>query len=115
LYSYAEDWDDYPAAAIYYAEKFPQEMDADTYNAFAWTFYEHVDDRKQLEKALEWALASINLQKGYSNMDTAAALYYKLGNKGKAKKYAKEAIELGRANGDDVSGTEELLEKINQK
>jgi thioredoxin-related protein len=114
LYNYAEDWNNYPSAAVDYVAKYPQEMDAATYNAFAWTFYEQVEDQAMLEKALEWVLASIKLEKGYFNMDTAAALYYKLGNKGKAKKYAQEAIKLGKSEGEDVSGTESLLEQINR-
>ena len=114
LYEYVEEWENYARSAKTYVEKFSADMDASTYNNLAWKFYVNVDAKADLEKALEWVLTSIKLEKGYSNMDTAASLYYKLGNKGKAKKYAQEAIRLGKAQGEDVSMTEELLEKINQ-
>jgi hypothetical protein len=42
-------------------------------------------------------------------MDTVANLYYKLGDKAKAKEYANKAIALGKANGEDTSSTEKLL------
>ncbi|MEM7299423.1 MAG: hypothetical protein AAF391_14290, partial [Bacteroidota bacterium] len=84
-------------------------------NNIAWSFYEAIDDVEQLESALDWAKRSVKLQKHYFNMDTVAALYHKLGKKKKARKAALAAIELGRANQEDVSGTEALLEEINRK
>ena len=49
------------------------------------------------------------------NTDTVAALYYKLGKKGKALKNANKAIELAKATGEDYSSTELLIEKIKGK
>ena len=45
-------------------------------------------------------------------MDTMASLYYRLNNKKKAKKIANKAIAIGKAAGDDVSSTENLLKQI---
>jgi len=83
-------------------------------NNMAWTFYESVEDEAMLEEALAWAQKSVDLSKQYYNMDTLAALYYKLGKKKKARKAAEEAIEIAKAQGEDYSGTSELLELIDQ-
>jgi thioredoxin-related protein len=115
LYENFSDWENYAAAAIEYTDKFPGETSAIGYRNFAQNFCDYVEGRKRLERALEWALESIRLEKMYSNLETAAALYIKLGKKSSAKKYAKEAIEFGRAHGEDVSGAEELLENLGRK
>ena len=81
-------------------------------NNIAWRFYETVEDKAMLEKALEWAEKSVNLNSQYFNNDTVAALLYKLGRKKQAKKAAQRAIEIGKANGENVSGTEALLQRI---
>ena len=44
--------------------------------------------------------------------DTAAALYFKLKNKNKAKEHAEKAIKLAKVHGEDASETEVLLKKI---
>ena len=86
--------------------------DPDVLNDFAWQFYEHVDNKQDLETALGWAQQSVKLQNSYYNNDTLAALYYKLGNKRKAKKHAKKAIKLAKKVDQEVPGTKELLAKI---
>jgi hypothetical protein len=48
----------------------------------------------------------------YYNNDTVAALYYKLGKKGKALKYASKAIALAKETGEDYSSTAMLLDNI---
>ncbi len=81
-------------------------------NNVAWTFYEAIDDKEMLKKALGWARKSVKLKGQYFNMDTVAALYHKLGKKGKAKKAALRAIARGKEDQEDVSGTELLLKEI---
>ncbi len=91
--------------------------DCDDYsqlNETAWTFYEVIDDKDYLKKALKWGKKSVKLSNRYENNDTVAHLYYKLGCKRKAMKYAKKSIELAREKGDDFSITQALIEKINQ-
>jgi thioredoxin-related protein len=81
-------------------------------NNIAWMFYENVDDKSQLKKALGWAERSVKMEPGYSNLDTAAALHYKLGNKKQARDYAKKAIAMAKITGEDSSSTEDLLKKL---
>ncbi len=81
-------------------------------NDIAWTFYEVIDDKELLKGAACLAKKSIKLEKGYYNMDTLAAIYHKMGKKGKAIKTAKKAIAIANANGEDPSSTVEMVEKI---
>ena len=81
-------------------------------NQYAWTFYENSNDPAQLQKALDWSLKSISIDDNFAYNDTAAALYYKLKNKKKAKEYAEKAIKKAQDNKEDATETEALLKKI---
>jgi thioredoxin-related protein len=96
-----------------YVKKNPN-LSATALNSLAWNFYEKIDDKKALKWATKWAQKSVDLEDGYYNNDTLAALYYKQHNKKKALKYAQKAIELAKATGLDFSETSALLEQINQ-
>ncbi|HHS95782.1 MAG TPA: thioredoxin family protein [Phaeodactylibacter sp.] len=111
FYRQAGDRENYAKAAVNYFKKFPSD-DWDELNETAWTFYRVVEDKKLLKKAVKWAKKSIRLNCNYFNNDTLAALYFKLGKKGRAKKAAQKAIEIGREAGEDVSATQEMLTKI---
>jgi thioredoxin-related protein len=101
---------EYAASTINYFDRY-ESTDWQELNSAAWTFYENIEDQDQLEKAVEWAKKSVDLDNNYYNNDTLAWLYFKTGKKGKAKKTAKKAIELAKAAGEDASMTEELLKK----
>jgi thioredoxin-related protein len=103
--------DQYAEATLDYFKKFPSKQ-AEEYNEAAWNFYEMVDDKKMLKKGVKLAKTSVKLEDGYYNNDTLAALYYKLGKKGKATKAAEHAIALAKAEGIDPGETEELLKSI---
>jgi thiol-disulfide isomerase/thioredoxin len=107
------DWKNYASASSVYADKYIKD-DAMALNGLAWNFYENVDDKAMLEKAADWAKHSTELQIMYANMDTYAALLYKLGKKEEAKKAAEKAIELAKTEGNNYSETEDLLKKIEQ-
>jgi thiol-disulfide isomerase/thioredoxin len=93
-------------------EKFPS-SNPNQLNDFAWFFYENTTSKESLEKALGWSLKSIELsENSYPFHDTAAAIYYKLANKIKAKEYAEKALKLGKEKKEDTAETENLLKKI---
>lgn len=98
-------------AAIEYLGQYGSD-DYDELNNIAWAFYETVDNPAQLEKAVQWAEQSVKLNDLYYNNDTLAALYYKIGDKRKAKKTAKRAIKIAKESEEDYSLTKELLDKI---
>lgn len=81
-------------------------------NSIAWQFYEVSDDKELLTKAVKWAEKSVKMKSDYMNTDTVAALYFKLENKKKAKKWAEIAIAHAAKSGEDASTTKELLKQI---
>jgi thiol-disulfide isomerase/thioredoxin len=98
-------------SAIEYADNFLQESPSGL-NNLAWTFYEATSNPAHLSKALLWAEKSIALAPDYSNTDTYAHLLFKKGKYEDAYKQAQSAIDIGKKMGENVKGTEELLEAI---
>lgn len=92
--------------------------DANELNSAAWNVYEEQDDFKALKQALGWVDRAINMEANYFNLDTKAALLYKLKNYEEAKIYAEKAIkaakEVGMAENEEEA-TLKLLENINAK
>ena len=84
-------------------------------NAMAWEIYKKYDDPKQIEMGIVLVERSLELAVNYFNLDTHAALLYKNGEYSKAKTEALKALETGKVQKQDVSGTKNLLELINQK
>ena len=82
-------------------------------NSAAWFVYENIEGEEEIKKAIEWTDKSIDINSTYSNLDTMAALYYKLGKKRKAKKWAESAIHTAKLEREDASSTKQLLKKIN--
>jgi hypothetical protein len=111
LFKKKHDWKNYTETSISFVNKYAMD-NADQLNQISWDFYENVADKAMLENALKWIQRSVELEPQYENMDTHAAILYKLGQKEEAKKTAEKAIELAKKNGRSYSGTEELLKKI---
>ncbi|HMW75809.1 MAG TPA: thioredoxin family protein [Saprospiraceae bacterium] len=106
-----KNWSEYAVASIDYFNKYPSQ-NANELNTAAWDFYMYIEHKKQLEEAVRWALQAVKLDNRYYCNDTVAALYTKLGNKSKAKKYIDKAISLAKSEGADYSETEALREKL---
>lgn len=104
----------YFKAIIRFTDKY-QMNNPGALNAAAWDFYEKTENKSYLLKAEAWARSSVELEPAYANMDTYAAVLYKLGKYQEAKATAIRAIEFGRKANDEVKETEKLLEKINGK
>ncbi len=112
LYKQKKDWKNYATTAIAYADTYLK-GNANELNSFAWTFYEHITEKKALEKAASWAKQAVAIEPTYAIYDTYASVLYKLGNKAEAKKTAEKAIELAKQSNEDFKETQELLTKIN--
>ncbi len=106
------DRENYANSAVDYYNNFMSEVSADELNETAWTFYEVIKDEGLLKKAVKWSKKSIDMDNSYYNNDTLAALYYKLGCKKKALKAANKAIAIAKVNGEDHTGTDELVDEI---
>lgn len=110
----AGDQEKYLKATADYLESYSSD-DAMELNNAAWNFFELVEDPDHLKLALGWAKKSVNLEPGYYNYDTLAALYFKLGEKKKAIKTAKQAIAIAKSEGENYSATKALLDAIKDK
>jgi len=112
-YERAQDLPKFIQAVVNYMDKYGS-ADWQQLNAYAWAFYELVEDKATLKKALQWSLTSVGIESNFHNTDTVAALYYKLGDQNNARKYAKKAIKHAEKEGQDPQATVDLLNKINQ-
>ncbi|MET3036129.1 thioredoxin family protein [Chryseobacterium sp. NRRL B-14859] len=81
-------------------------------NSLAWNFFENVDNKTSLEKAVTWAQESVKKNENFANTDTLANLYNKIGDKKNAKIWAEKSIELAKSTGQDFSDTEKLLKSL---
>lgn len=105
------DDENYAKTSIKHYKKFDART-WDELNEVAWNFYENVEKKKYLKKGVKFAQQSIKMSNQYYNNDTLAALYYKLGKKGKALAAANKAIYLAKEEGENPKETEKLIEKI---
>ncbi len=95
-------------------EKYKDTTDADAneLNSVSWRFFENINDKNALLKAITWAEASVKKDEGSYNTDTLAHLLNKVGDKQKAKIWATKSIELAKAKGEDFSETQKLLDSL---
>ena len=87
-------------------------------NSVAWTFYEEVTDKTQLEAAVKMAKRASEVETNYMHLDTYAAVLFKAGNYNEAEIQANKAIEkakLQKMNANDYKETSDLLKKIKEK
>jgi thiol:disulfide interchange protein len=108
------DRDGFAEAAVDYVENI-RDITADELNSIARTFAEVIEDKVMLQKAVDWSKLAIEMEDIYTNHYTLAALYYKLGRKGKAKRIARKAIRLAKKENEDSTHVEDLLEQIKAK
>ncbi|MFK7933465.1 MAG: thioredoxin family protein [Saprospiraceae bacterium] len=110
-YSQAEDSEKYIENAKLFMKNY-EPRDVDELNEMAWNFYELATERKDLKLAAKWAKSAVAMDNSLFTNDTLAALYHRLGKKGKAIKTAEAAIQIARKNGQDYSETQRLLDEI---
>lgn len=83
-------------------------------NSEAWDVYENSDKEEELKYALELVDRSIKINSSYYNLDTKAALLYKLGEYKKAHKTMNEALSAADED-QDTSASEEMMEAIKKQ
>ncbi|MCB0480091.1 MAG: thioredoxin family protein [Flavobacteriales bacterium] len=86
------------------------EHDPVALNNYAWMIFEKSDDPAELTEALKWADRSLLMSERSFVQDTHANLLNKLGRKSEAMASGKKAIELAKAEGEDVEDYEKALE-----
>ena len=108
------NWMDYAKLAMAHVDNYYLK-DANMLNSIAWNFYEKVEDKEALIKAEGWAGKACELDKNYANLDTYAAVLYKVGKKDLALQTANKAIDVAKKEKyteEDYKATTELIEKI---
>lgn len=110
-YQQKEDGKGYAAAAIAYVKNFPT-IGLEELNDIAWGFYDIVEDKKSLKKAIKWAKKSVQKDNSYLNNDTLASLYHKIGKSKKAVMIAQQAIAIAKKSGEDYSASTALIQEI---
>lgn len=110
-YRQKEDLENFARTAIDHYRRFPSD-DPDELNEMAWLFAEELTAPEHLQVALGWVEKSIALQETYYNQYTCAKLWAKTGKKKAARKAAERSLELARAEGEDTTLVEELLETL---
>lgn len=111
-YQAVENWRAYTGVALEVLEEQGVEEMSGLFNSVGWALYLKCEDVECLQKAASWMGEVCEAAPQYAFIDTYAALLFKTGELETAKNQAEYAIEVGKEAGDDVSGTEELLEKI---
>lgn len=106
------DWSALSSLFEGYRKESPEKININQVNQLAWTFYEQCDDQQILKLALTWFDPYLKDLTDYNALDTYAALLYKTKNYKDAAVWAEKAIQQGKSDKMDVTGTEELLEKI---
>jgi thiol-disulfide isomerase/thioredoxin len=105
------DRQNFALSAIEYVKNMP-DISALELSDIAWTFYRVIEDKDQLETALGWAKKALKEEQDVSHYDTVASLYFKLGNKGKARKYAKKGIKYAKSQDEDFDNLTNLMDII---
>jgi hypothetical protein len=104
------DRDNYSASAIQYFKKYDD--NADELSETATTFFEQIDDKSSLKKALKWAKRATKKQATVTNQLLVAQLQNKLGKTSKAKSAAEDAIEIGKKMGQNYDEATEFLKEL---
>lgn len=86
--------------------------DAFALNEWAWRYYLNRSKIEDLERAVLWARRSVELESGYNNNDTYAALLYKLGRYREALERAELAISFAKEQEREYKETVELIKRI---
>lgn len=86
--------------------------DSSKLNSLAWHIYQYHEEQSILYKGVEIVTRSIELEETYYNVDTIAALYYKLGDYKQALKKAKRAIQIAKRDNLSYDSTTELMNDI---
>lgn len=83
-------------------EKRYDQYTADALNRVSWIFYEQVDDKEEIKKAVKWSLQSTKLKSSSHLYDTYAHLLFKMGKLNKALESELIALELAKKEGNPI-------------
>jgi thiol-disulfide isomerase/thioredoxin len=105
------DWKNYFATMETYFKGYDVQ-DANLLNKAAWDVYEHSTDKTTIKNAIKWIEKSVVIDNASYNNDTYAALLLKAGRKKEALEVEQKALELAKADGEDLAPYEDMIKKI---
>jgi len=105
---------EFALAAIKHYKKYPS-SNAEELNEVGITFYEAINKKRYLKKAIKLVKQSIKLDSNVENNLTLAQLYFKIKKKKKARRAVLNSIMLAKAQDEDYEEAEELLKQIESK
>lgn len=105
------DMDVFKAKAELMAEKYAHD-NWSMLNGIAWSYFELVDEKKDLEKAVKWAKRSVELNETFYNLDTYGNLLAKVGDKKAAITTLEKAIAIAKESGESYDETQEALDEL---
>jgi thiol-disulfide isomerase/thioredoxin len=100
-------------AIVEHVKKYPASNPYTLVN-FGWMVYEKSEQPETLRAAIDWCLKAIERNDDATTNEITAHLFFKNGDKIKAKFYAERAIEWAKTSGENISDTQELLIQINK-
>jgi thiol:disulfide interchange protein len=112
--TYAEaqkNWDLYARSVVSFFEKFSSTQLSELQH-ISKLFLKHVNDKEQLETALNLSRQATSLKNSYENNDLYARLLFKAGKSREAYQFANKAITIAQEEGEEFEMTEELLKQI---
>lgn len=86
--------------------------DPSVLNSLAWNYYQSRENKEDLQKAKSWSARAVELDSSYMNLDTYAALLYKLREYDEALQWVDKAIAMAKELGIEYQETAELKVKI---
>ena len=110
FYKETGDWTSY----LNYVSEEIESKSNEAINEVCWDLYESDCPKEKLEQPLKWMAVVVKEEENWAYIDTYAALLYKAEKFLEARNQARKAIEVAKKNGEDASGTEELLKKIEE-
>lgn len=87
-------------------------IDENHINAFCWRVYEQCNEKKVIGYAVHLMKNITDIHPSFAMLDTYARLLAKNGSRQEAVAVMKQAIALGKANGEDTKESEEALLKF---
>lgn len=108
-----KEWNNYTLAASDYVKKVGvTKINSSELNSMAWSTFENITDKKQLEQATAWSRQSLEKMENAAYLDTYANLLHKTGKTKDAIIWSAKALEVAKKTGEDEAEYEATLEKI---
>lgn len=111
FYPNTGNYKEYEKAALAYYDN-AENFDPEELLRAAWIFSEHIDNKKSLKKAVEWAEKAVMKSETAESTFILAKLYAKTGDKASAEIYAELSKNLATQLGQDATAATQLLQSL---